>query len=67
MVYTVIGRWGAKGETRDVAGVVVERPRAANRSMKCVGKVTSLLGPDWFGKMGIQRKTPDESFDQPNP
>ena len=67
VVYAGIGRWGSRGETRDVAGVVVEQPRAANMNMKCVGKITSLLGPDWFGEMGIQRKTPDESFELPNP
>jgi len=66
-VYTGIGRWGPKGETREVAGVVVEQPRVANRNLKCVGKVTSLLGPDWFGKVGIQRQSPDESFELPVP
>ena len=67
VVYTGIGRWGPKGETREVAGVVVEQPRVANNNLKCAGKVTSLLGPDWFGKVGIQRKSPGESFDLPVP
>ena len=67
VVYTGIGRWGPKGETREVAGVVVEQSRVANRNLKCVGKVTSLLGPDWFGTVGIQRQSPDESFELPVP
>ena len=67
MVYTGLGRWGIKGETREIAGVVVEQPHATNRNMKCVGKVTSLLGPEWFGKAGIRRKSADESFDLPAP
>ena len=67
VVYTGIGRWGDKGKTRDIAGVVVEQPKAANRNMRCVGKVISLLGPVWFEKVGIGRSHPGESFDLPAP
>ena len=65
VVYTGIGRWGDRGETHDVAGVVVEKPKAASTNMRCVGKVTSLLGPVWFEKVGIDRGQSGESFDLP--
>ncbi len=67
VVYTGIGRWGDKGETRDISGVVVEQPRTSNRNMRCVGKVTSLLGPAWFEEVGIGRSHPGESFNLPVP
>lgn len=67
VVYTGIGRWGDKGETREVAGVLVEQPKAANRNMNCVGNITSLLGPVWFEKVGIERSHPEETFNLPVP
>ena len=65
-VYSGIGRWGPKGAAREAAGVLIEQPGAKDRNLTCSGKVTSQLGPAWFGKVGIRRKA-GESFDMPNP
>jgi hypothetical protein len=67
VVYTGIGRWGDRGEARDVAGLVVEQPQAPNRHMDCAGKPTSLLGPAWFEAVGIGRGQYGGSFGIPAP
>lgn len=64
VVYTGIGNWGPKGETREKAGVALERDGKAAANLKCTGKPISLLGPDWFGKAGITDKGQD--FDLPD-
>lgn len=64
VVYTGIGKWGPKGETREKQGVVVERAGKVAASLKCTGKLTSKLGPDWFEAMGID--TDDEEFEFPD-
>jgi hypothetical protein len=53
VAYTGIGKWGPRGETREKAGVVVERGGKQVANLKCSGKETSELGPDWFGKVGM--------------
>jgi hypothetical protein len=53
VVYTGIGKWGPKGETRTKAGLTVEKNGKAIAQLKCNGEPQSELGPDWFEKMGI--------------
>ena len=64
VVYTGIGKWGREGATVEKQGVVVERGGAAIANLKCSSKVTSLLGPGWFGKAGVQRH--GETFELPD-
>ena len=63
VVYTGIGKWGPHGETREKAGIAVERDGKRIADLKCTGKPVSLLGPDWFEQAGI--KTDDQGFDLP--
>lgn len=63
VVYSGIGKWGPHGETREKQGVVVERSGKVVASLKCTGKLTSELGPDWLEAAGIERN--DEEFDFP--
>jgi len=53
VLYTGIGKWGPKGETREKAGLVVERDGKRIANLKCNGEPDSLLGPDWFEQLGI--------------
>ncbi len=62
-VYSGIGKWGPKGETLSKEGVVVERGGKAIANLKCSGKLTGMLGPDWLEKVGI--KANGEEFDFP--
>lgn len=64
VVYTGIGKWGPKGETREKAGVVVERAGKVVASLKCTTRLTSVLGPDWLRLLRIE--TNDEEFDFPD-
>ena len=52
-VYTAIGKFGPKGETQERAGLVAEQQGKEIASLRCVGKATSELGPDWFKRLGI--------------
>jgi hypothetical protein len=63
-VYTGIGKWGPNGEVRDKAGVAVERQGKLVANLACSGKVTSELGPDWFGRAGIT--SGGQEFDLPD-
>ncbi|MBS0549043.1 MAG: hypothetical protein JSR24_14910 [Proteobacteria bacterium] len=63
-VYTGIGKWGPRGETRQKAGLVVERDGRQISVMRCTGKPTSELGPDLFEKLGITAG--DRTFDYPD-
>jgi hypothetical protein len=53
VVYTGIGKWGPKGETREKQGVVVEKDGKLAAQLRCSGKLTSELRPDWFEKAGV--------------
>lgn len=64
VVYSAIGNWGPRGETREKAGVSVERDGKTVANLKCTGKPLGLLGPDWFSKVGITAKGQD--FDLPD-
>lgn|GEM_PF-538797 len=64
VVYTGIGKWGPRGEIQEKAGVTVERDGKSVASLKCTGKPISLLGPDWYEKVGITPKGQD--FDLPD-
>ncbi|MDX2220751.1 MAG: hypothetical protein SF172_17155 [Burkholderiales bacterium] len=64
VVYTGIGKWGPKGETRTKAGLTVERNGKAIAQLKCTGEPISELGPDWFEKLGIT--SGDKDFDFPD-
>jgi hypothetical protein len=63
-VYSGIGNWGPKGEKRTKEGLVVERAGKPVASLKCLELTTSLLGPDWFEKVGINPG--GQSFDFPD-
>lgn len=60
VVYTGIGKWGPKGETREKAGIVVERDGKRIAQLKCNASTDGEMGPDWFGKVGL--KTNGEDF-----
>jgi hypothetical protein len=62
VVYTGIGRWGPKGETREKQGIVVERAGKAVATLRCGELLASELGPDWFGSAGITPKGEDFGF-----
>ncbi len=63
-VYTGIGNWGPKGEKRTKSGLHIEHAGKALATLKCQEEPVSLLGPDWFEKMGI--KSGDQDFDFPD-
>lgn len=63
-VYTGIGKWGPKGETREKAGLQVMQGGKSVASLKCTGPVTSQLGPEWFEKTGV--KANGQEFDFPD-
>ncbi|MBL8524127.1 MAG: hypothetical protein JNN20_10590 [Betaproteobacteria bacterium] len=61
VIYTGIGKWGPKGETREKDGIVVERDGKRIAHLKCTDTSPGgELGPDWLGKVGI--KTNGEEF-----
>jgi hypothetical protein len=62
VVYSGIGKWGPKGETREKQGIVVENAGKLVANLKCSGKLISLLGPDWFEKVGVQSNGEDFEF-----
>ena len=64
VVYTGIGKWGPKGETRTKSGLTVERKGKAIAQLKCNADAVSELGPDWFEKYGVTDK--DQDFDFPD-
>lgn len=63
-VYTGVGNWGRRGEKLEKAGVLVERDGKQVANLKCTTPPTSLLGPDWFAKVGIEPM--DQEFDFPD-
>ena len=63
-LYTGVGKWGPKGATQEKQGIAVERGGKLVASLKCNGRPTSLLGPDWFEKVGIRNA--GEDFDFPD-
>jgi hypothetical protein len=62
VLFTGIGNWGPRGEVREKAGVAIERDGKQVASLKCTGKPISLLGPDYFEKVGIKSKGQDFDF-----
>lgn len=53
VVYTSIGRWGAKGETVEQAGVVVEKNGKQIASLYCDDLPKSALDAAWYTRIGI--------------
>jgi hypothetical protein len=62
VLFTGIGKWGPRGEIQEKAGVAIERDGKQVASLKCTGKPISLLGPDYFEKVGIKSKEQDFDF-----
>ncbi|MCC8430944.1 hypothetical protein LJ725_18375 [Reyranella aquatilis] len=62
VLFTGIGKWGPRGEIQEKAGVAIERDGKQVASLKCTGKPISLLGPDYFEKVGIKSKGQDFDF-----
>ncbi len=62
VVYTGIGRWGKNGATMEKAGLAVENNGKVISNLKCSGKITSELGPQWYDKVGYQRSDKEEFF-----
>jgi hypothetical protein len=62
VVYTGIGKWGPKGETRTKSGITVEKNGKAIAQLKCNAEAVSELGPDWFDRMGITDQGKDFEF-----
>lgn len=63
-LYTGVGKWGPKGATQEKQGVSVERGGKLVANLKCSARPISLLGPDWFEKVGL--KDGGEDFDFPD-
>lgn len=63
-VYSGIGNWGPKGEKMTKQGLHVERAGKPVATLKCLDKPISLLGPDWFEKVGIRDN--NQGFDFPD-
>lgn len=63
-VYTGIGNWGPKGEKRTKSGLHIEHAGKPLATLKCQEEPISLLGPDWFEKVGV--KPGNEDFDFPD-
>jgi hypothetical protein len=61
VVYTGIGRWGPNGETRERAGVAVEKSGRTVAHFACTSAVRSVLGPDWYPQFGFAPER-DEAF-----
>lgn len=62
VLFTGIGKWGPRGEIQEKAGVAIERDGKQVASLKCTGKPISLLGPDYFEKVGIKSRGQDFDF-----
>jgi hypothetical protein len=60
VVYSGIGKWGPKGETREKQGIVVERGGKTIAHLKCTAAIENQLGPDWFERVGIKVKENEE-------
>ncbi len=60
VVYEGIGRWGPKGETREKAGVAVERGGKLVANVKCSARPQGSMSPDWFEKMAVKVKGNEE-------
>jgi hypothetical protein len=54
VVYEGIGRWGARGETQEKAGLVVERDGKQIANLKCSAAPISELGPQWYESTGVK-------------
>lgn len=63
-VYSGIGKWGPNGETREKAGLLVEKKGEQIALMKCTGTYRSELGPDLVDRFGTQPGT--QPFDYPD-
>lgn len=61
VVFTGIGRWGPNGETRERAGIAVEKSGRTVAHFACTSAVRSLLGPDWYRANGFAPDR-DEEF-----
>ncbi|MGN6182380.1 MAG: hypothetical protein ACTHQM_01860 [Thermoanaerobaculia bacterium] len=64
VVYTGVGKWGPRGETREKSGIAVEHNGAPVRYLPCTGNIQSELGPDWLDRVGIE--SGDEDFEFPD-
>jgi hypothetical protein len=62
VVYSGVGRWGAKGATMAKQGLAVENNGKVIAHLKCTGNSSGELGPQWFEKAGFQRSDKDEFF-----
>jgi hypothetical protein len=62
VVYTGIGKWGPHGEPRTKDGVAVERAGKLVSNVKCSVEPTSLLGAEWYEKVGITSKGEEFEF-----
>ncbi len=65
VVYSGIGKWGPKGETREKQGVVVERDGKVVANLKCARAPDGELGPEWFDKFAVKPKA-NEDFAFPD-
>lgn len=63
-LYTGVGKWGPKGATQEKQGIAVERGGKLVANLKCSARPVSLLGSDWFEKVGL--KDGGEDFDFPD-
>lgn len=55
---------GENGATREQSGIVVEREGEAIADLRCTGPVRSLLGPEWFERVGVSADE-DAEFEIP--
>ncbi len=64
VVFTGIGGWGPAGAIQTREGIVVERRGKAIATLSCAQPARSMLGPNWFAKVGVGSR--GESFDFPD-
>ena len=62
VVYSGIGRWGPNGATMKKQGLAVENNGKVISNLKCTGKDSGELGPEWFEKAGFQPNENEEFY-----
>jgi hypothetical protein len=67
-VFSATGKWGANGESRDVAGVAIRKDGKELSNFVCrnLGADIGELGPDLLQKMGMSPADPDPDFTPPD-
>jgi hypothetical protein len=67
-VFSATGKWGANGQSRDVAGVAIRKDGKEFSNFVCRNLAADIgeLGPDLLQKMGMSPADPDPDFAPPD-